>query len=94
MELPCTERSVQDHGVSPELPGCLGFGCGFGFGGLGDTRSSVKDNSYTYEHSEAEKAEHALHVCTLNRFSRVRFFVTPWTVARQAPLSVGFYRQD
>ena len=22
------------------------------------------------------------------------FFVTPWTVARQAPLSVGFPRQD
>ena len=27
-------------------------------------------------------------------FSRVRLFATPWTVARQAPLSVGFPRQD
>ena len=26
--------------------------------------------------------------------SRVRFFVTPWTVARQAPLSMGFSRQE
>ena len=26
--------------------------------------------------------------------SCVRLFVTPWTVARQAPLSVGFSRQE
>ena len=26
--------------------------------------------------------------CMLSRFSRVRLFVTPWTVARQAPLSM------
>ena len=26
--------------------------------------------------------------------SRVRLFVTPWTVARQAPLSVEFPRQE
>ena len=26
--------------------------------------------------------------------SRVRLFVTPWTVARQAPLSMGFPRQE
>ena len=26
--------------------------------------------------------------------SRVRFFVTPWTVGHQAPLSMKFYRQE
>ena len=26
--------------------------------------------------------------------SRVQLFVTPWTVASQAPLSIGFYRQE
>ena len=26
--------------------------------------------------------------------SRVRFFATPWTVAYQAPPSVGFFRQE
>ena len=26
--------------------------------------------------------------------SRVRFFVTPWTVAHQAPPSMGFSRQE
>ena len=30
----------------------------------------------------------------LSRFRHVRFFTTPWTVARQAPLSLGFSRQE
>ena len=30
----------------------------------------------------------------LSRFCHVRFFATPWTVARQAPLSMGFSRQE
>ena len=30
----------------------------------------------------------------LSHFSRVQLFVTPWTVARQAPLSMGFSRQE
>ena len=30
----------------------------------------------------------------LNRLSRVQLFATPWTVARQAPLSMGFSRQE
>ena len=32
-----------------------------------------------------------MHVCML---SRVRIFATPWTIARQAPLSMGFSRQE
>ena len=30
----------------------------------------------------------------LSCFSRVQLFATPWTVARQAPLSMGFSRQE
>ena len=30
----------------------------------------------------------------LSRFSRVPLFVTPWTIAHQAPLSMGFSRQE
>ena len=30
----------------------------------------------------------------LSRFSYVQLFVTPWTVARQAPLSMGFSREE
>ena len=31
-------------------------------------------------------------LCVLSRFSPVRLFATPWTVALQAPLSMGFSR--
>ena len=30
----------------------------------------------------------------LSHFSRVCFFATPWTIAGQAPLSMGFSRQE
>ena len=30
----------------------------------------------------------------LSHFSHVQLFATPWTVALQAPLSVGFSRQE
>ena len=33
------------------------------------------------------------YACVLSRFSRVRLFVTLWTIAHQAPLSLGFSRQ-
>ena len=32
--------------------------------------------------------------CVLSRFSRVPLYATPWTVAHQAPLSMGFSRQE
>ena len=33
-------------------------------------------------------------LCVLSLSSRVQLFVTPWTVAHQAPLSMGFSRQE
>ena len=33
-------------------------------------------------------------VCVLTCFSRVQLFATPWTVAHQAPLSMGFSKQE
>ena len=35
-----------------------------------------------------------VRACMLSHFSHVRLFVTPWTVACQAPLSMGFSRQE
>ena len=35
-----------------------------------------------------------MHACVLSHFSRVRLFATLWTVASQAPLSVGFSRHE
>ena len=34
------------------------------------------------------------HVCVLSCFSRARLCMTPWTAALQAPLSMGFSRQE
>ena len=31
---------------------------------------------------------------SIHRQSRIRLFVTPWTVAHQAPLSIEFSRQE
>ena len=35
-----------------------------------------------------------MHECVLSHFSCVRLFVTPWTVAHQTPLFLGFSRQE
>ena len=35
-----------------------------------------------------------VRVCVCYVFSRVQFFMTPWTVAHQAPLSMEFSRQE
>ena len=35
-----------------------------------------------------------MHVCMLSHFSHFRLCVTLWTVARQAPLSMEFSRQE
>ena len=33
-------------------------------------------------------------ICVLSHFSRVRLCATPWTLAHQAPLSMGFPKQE
>ena len=33
-------------------------------------------------------------MCVLRHLSHVQLFATPWTVARQAPLSIGIPRQE
>ena len=44
-------------------------------------RNSIRVLSYFY------------HTCVLSRYRRARLLVTPWTVAHQALLSMGFSRQ-
>ena len=46
-----------------------------------------------------EDADHGifpgdLPVCVLSHFSHDWLFATPWTIGRQAPLSIGFSRQE
>ena len=35
-----------------------------------------------------------MYVCMLSCFSRIQLFATPWTLARQPPLSMEFSRQE
>ena len=35
-----------------------------------------------------------MHVWVLSRFSHIGLFAALWTIARQAPLSMGFSRQE
>ena len=35
-----------------------------------------------------------MYVCVLSHFSHVHLFETLWTIAHQAPLSMGFSRQE
>ena len=43
---------------------------------------------------QASRACHSKRLCVCQSLSCVQLFATPWTVAHQAPLSVGFSRQE
>ena len=49
---------------------------------------------YSWNKLIFRKSYNAVRGCIPSCFSHVRLFATPWTVARQAPLSVGFSRQE
>ena len=56
-----------------------------------------QSDSDIYIYRERESARVCVHthaICLLSCFSHVRLFETPWTVARQAYLSMGFSRQE
>ena len=53
------------------------------------SQQSATTTDYT-----TEPLKVAVDLCVLSRFSRVQLFVTLWTVAVQAPLSMGFSRQE
>ena len=46
------------------------------------------------EHVGGGGAERGMHACVLNCFAHVQLYATLWTVAHQAPLSMGFSRQE
>ena len=47
-----------------------------------------------YGSSSLPQSIHIIHICMLSCFSHVLLFVTSWTVSCQAPLSLGFSRQE
>ena len=49
---------------------------------------------FSFKEEHISDPQSSLGAFVLSHFSRVRLFATPWTVARQAPLSMGFSRQE
>ena len=49
---------------------------------------------FSFKEEHISDPQNSLGAFVLSHFSRVRLFATPWTVARQAPLSMGFSRQE
>ena len=47
-----------------------------------------------YRWATREALLNSMYACVLSRFGRVQLFVTPWTIARQAPLSMDFSRLE
>ena len=47
---------------------------------------------HIYTHTQTHTNTHTHVAAAVQPLSRVHLFVTPWTVARQAPLSMGFSR--
>ena len=57
-----------------------------------ETREAGCSETFQYQ-TEGCILYYPVRACVLSRFSRVWLFVTLWTVAHQAPLSMGFCRQ-
>ena len=73
-----------------EHPGASGLSHSFSFGMISFLHYLT--NMYPGEYCVREPKRKIVqrYVCVLSRFSHVRLFVTPWTVALQALLFMGF----
>ena len=56
--------------------------------------ASIFTNSYINYSNPILGFSFSLHACGLSCFSHVQLFVTLWTVARQASLSMGFSTRE
>ena len=57
-------------------------------------RPSVSACSHTHTESNKKTIYRSMWKWKSSSLSRVQLFVTPWTVAHQAPVSLGFSRQE
>ena len=57
-------------------------------------QNTKKKKRETGSYGSTSPVDKSVSACMLSRFSPVRLFVIPWTVARQAPLSMEFSRLE
>ena len=83
--LPCPSPGyLPKPGIEPSLPHCRQI----------LYRLSHQNFHEEYERKELSKSLNAWCIFVLPSHSRVQLFVTPWTVARQPPPSIGFSKQE
>ena len=58
-----------------------------------DSPDFLSEGNFLTRHMEWRKTKHKVKV-KVKSLSHVQLFATPWTVAHQAPLSMGFSRQE
>ena len=100
------QRIVPTQGSNPGLPHCRWF---FTIWAIRETfkrfqnwnsKSIIETHSHIASNLEGKtrpllpKPKSFPPSCVLSRFSHVQLFATPWSVAHQTPLSMGFSRQE
>ena len=73
---------------------CWPLGTGEGEVQIHSKQINMQSDKCQEENSNEGKVIHFLHACVLSSFSHIQLFVTLWIVACQAPLSLGFSRQE
>ena len=101
----CSQQMVWSVGALTQEGAGYGEGNGWdlwrgGRHGVNQWRGMFLDPQQTLPHGSNVLTLSSGHcfvqllVCPACLLSHVRFFVTPWTVTHQAPLSMGFSRQE
>ena len=92
---PFTEQHCS-LGLFPYFSHLLGSAMWFGKGNLGSRLLVTVSNLKKFKFPNNERCRHRLYIiCNkVKSLSHVQLFVTPWTIAYQAPPSMGFSRQE
>ena len=91
----CSPPGSSVHGISQAEMlewGAISFSRGSSRPGVESSSTALAGGFFTTE--PPGKPMLLAWACMLSHFSHIWLCVTPWTVAHQAPLSMGFCRQD
>ena len=97
VDLPCSHRAAVDGKTTAAVPTCLCYECldwcrTFCMLGLSGNGTEIQDPNETLVVQPLYGSNFTKSM--LSRFGHVWLIATPWTEAHQAPLSMGFPRQE